>query len=154
MIIRDQQFERELERMLFRLPKDGDLRPILTSLAKMIGKELDRIEKIATPAVTPSPASGGTVIVNGTTVVTSVGAAPTGVIAIINQAVVAGVNTISFASPLSSATYGGFLVLSDSTGMQIQMSPLELVATSMTKNNFIYNAPQAGQLNGFAMVAN
>ena len=152
-IVRDQQFERELERMLSRLPKDGDLKPILTSLAKMIGKEIDRIEKVTTSQVSTAPASGGTVIVNGTTVVTTTGVAPVGVIAIINQAVVAGANTITFASPLSSAIYGGFLVLSDSEGVLLDSAELRMRATAMTKNSFVYNASGTGNLYGFAVVS-
>jgi hypothetical protein len=147
------KFEFELTRMLAYGRENMDLRPVLTSLVKMLGEEVDYIEKNVTSQVTPAPASGGTVIINGTTVVTSVGAAPVGVIAIINQAVVSGANTITFASPLISAVYGGFLVLSDSEGTLIDSAELRMRSTGMTANQFIYTAPSAGHLYGFAVVA-
>jgi len=70
MIKRDKQFERELERMLQRSGANPNVPMILTSLAKMIGEEIDRIEKAMTTGVIPATAprlipTSGTVVFPG-----------------------------------------------------------------------------------------
>lgn len=123
-----------------------DVVKLLNSAMKYLGEEIDRIEKNI--GASPEAASGGTVILT-----TAGGSSTTGIIAIIQRTVVAGTNVINFTSALSSATYGGFLVLSDSGGMLIESVELRMRATSMTTSGFVYNAPQAGTLYGFAVVA-
>jgi len=145
-------FEREAARCAPSITNVAQLLTAAQNWLKMIGEEFDWIEKNTTSQASPAPASGGTVIINGTTVVTG-GPPATGVIAIIRQDVVAGANTITFSSPLSSLIYGGFLILADSSGMLIDNAELRMRATLMSKTSFVYMAPVAGSLYGFAVVA-
>jgi hypothetical protein len=151
MLSRQREFETELARRLARSQPELDWRPVLTDMFKMIGEEINFIEKNTTSAVSPASSSGGTVIISGTTVVTG-GPPAVGVISLINRPVIAGPNLITFSSPLSSLTYGGFLVLSDSSGMLIDSAELRMRASLMTTTSFVYTAPAPGILFGFAMV--
>jgi hypothetical protein len=111
---------------------------------------VDRLNDVRTPSSSSSTSQVAGAIIQGSS---GNGSTTSGIIAIIQQTVVAGINTIVFTNSLSSPNYGGFLILSDSENVLVDFAELRMRATARTNTDFSYTASQAGTLYGFAIVA-
>ena len=144
MMRRLKNFEAELTRMLAHSRDNSDLRPMLTSFAKMLGEEIDYIEKNASSDISTVSAAGGLIVG------TSTGTSLVGYMA--NEAsLIAGANVITFTTPFTVPFVLGVLRCTGTIHGEIVQVEWKINPTDVLPTQFTITVDMACTLQYFAI---